>query len=420
MYTELLLFLGALGDSLIGPNFIIPGEPIFFAAGYQLHLGNGLAVFVAIFGGLLGGQLSYYLGHRYGYTLEKRLLRSYQKPRRLIARSRCLLNRYMVRILIFARLLGPVAWVVPFMAGRNKVEWKKFSGYSFIGLLLGAGQFIIWGYLLAMGIEGSFFEEHSVFFEEFKLTLLLLASVVVFYWLGKKKSWRYLKLKTISLLICGLLIKNYSHFFLLPTQSEELVNHQQVEPVDIEQLEFKVFPGKSSIFPAQAANVIYLGDSPEEMMHQLGWIRNKTFSRDNIGFHDYIDLMKSGTPPVSDLYFDGVPQHMAFQEAGSLLQRNHIRWWQVGIDSETNAPIWVGAISYDNGLAVKLYAGIITILHSIDANVDQQRDLLANSIQNMGEWQVRLEHLIAPVTKDIAHDYFSDGKILTITGLISL
>ena len=56
-------------------------------------------------------------------------------------------------ILIFARLLGPVAWVVPFMAGSVNVSWKRFTVCSSIGLMLGVGQFVVAGYLIAAGLN---------------------------------------------------------------------------------------------------------------------------------------------------------------------------------------------------------------------------------------------------------------------------
>ncbi|MCP8690607.1 LssY C-terminal domain-containing protein, partial [Marinobacterium sedimentorum] len=68
---------------------------------------------------------------------------------------------------------------------------------------------------------------------------------------------------------------------------------------------FKVFAGQSSIYSAQAVNVVYLGETPKNLMQQLGWIENKTFSRSELEFSDYVNLLKTKTPPVSDLMWNG-------------------------------------------------------------------------------------------------------------------
>lgn len=414
MYSAFLLFLGSFADSLIGPNLFVPGEPFLLAAGYQLHSGAWLAVVAVLLGGLLGDQLSYAIGGKIGRKAEKRLLKWQPKLRRIMARARVLIRQYPIRILLFARLFGPVAWVVPFIAGRHGIRWSLFTRYSSIGLLLGVGQFVVWGYLIAMGLDKiPFLSFAQQFLHEYKLSLLLLLSVIVFYWQGRKRAWRRIKFKSCLLLLIGLLLVNYSHFFLLSRSSVESNHPISTQPVSLNSIQFKAFPGRSLFFKAQAVNVVFKGESPTEMMQELGWVRNKTFSRDQIRLRDYIALLRSQTPPVSDLYLHGSPQHLAFQKPGNLLQRLHIRWWHLGTDKDGQT-LWAGAISYDDGLALKLYSGIVTILHSIHVNVDQQRDELAFAIEKVGEWQIALNSLADPISLDSKHDYFSDGQVLII------
>jgi len=151
-------------------------------------------------------------------------------------------------------------------------------------------------------------------------------------------------------------------------------------------------------------------------MQELGWLENQTFSRNDIELADYASLLKQKLPPVSDLFWNGKPQAMAFQEPGSLLKRSHVRWWPAGLESKSGQPIWVGAISYDDGLKLAHYSGIVTVLHRIDPNVDSERDRLANQIEAshlrlVGE----LHSLAQPVAMDSKHDYYSDGNVLLIS-----
>jgi hypothetical protein len=106
---------------------------------------------------------------------------------------------------------------------------------------------------------------------------------------------------------------------------------------------------------------------------------------------------------------------MAFQLPGNLMKRSHIRWWRAGVDIKTNQPQWLGAISYDDGLKVTPYSGIVTVLHNIDPNVDEERDRLANQIRtSLPDIDIDKYPLATVEVIDDDHDYYTDGRILMI------
>lgn len=420
------LFIGALLDALIGPNLFVPGEPFLIAAGYQLQQGVITGVIAVLFGGFIGDQISFFIGRKAGLPAQKRLIRWQIKTRRPIARCRHLMYKKGNYVLAFARLLGPIAWVVPFIAGTQKIGWRRFTLYSSIGLMLGVGQFVAWGYLLAYGVDQfPLIDEVKAFVVEHQPSLIALAVSVAFYLLGRKMRWRLLFTKFTAVFVLSMIYANYMHFFFYADDHQELhvatTNKVAQKEVGLQDLYFKVYPGKSSIFDAQAVNVLYLGHSPKTLMEQLGWIQNKTFSRDDLEFSDYVKLLRNDTPPVSDLYWNNIPQEMAFQLPGNLMKRSHIRWWQAGIDAETKQKIWIGAISYDDGLQLTPYSGILTVLHSVDPNVDQERDKLAAQVMtHLPQTTVQLTPLKSPVTLDEEHDYFTDGRVLVISNVTKL
>lgn len=426
MFEGFGLFIGALLDALIGPNLFVPGEPFLIAAGYQLQQGVITGVIAVLLGGFIGDQISFFIGRKAGLPAQKRLIRWQIKTRRPIARCRHLMHKKGNHVLAFARLLGPIAWVVPFIAGTQKIGWRRFTLYSSIGLLLGVGQFVAWGYLLAYGVDQfPLIDEVKAFVVEHQPSLIALAVSVAFYLLGRKMRWRLLFTKFTAVFVLSMLYANYMHFFFYADDYQELhvatTNKVAQTEVGLQDLYFKVYPGKSSIFDAQAVNVLYLGQSPKTLMDQLGWIQNKTFSRDDLEFSDYVKLLRNDTPPVSDLYWNNIPQEMAFQLPGNLMKRSHIRWWQAGIDAETKQKIWIGAISYDDGLQLTPYSGILTVLHSVDPNVDQERDKLAAQVMtHLPETTVQLTPLKSPVTLDEEHDYFTDGRVLVISNVTKL
>jgi len=422
MFTVTSLFIGALLDALIGPNLVVPGEPFMLAAGVQLYQGIWMGVIAVLCGGFIGDQLSFCIGYRVGARLQKKLLRWFPKVRRPFARCRLLMHKKGNYVLAFARLLGPVAWVVPFMAGSNKITWWRFTLFSSLGLLLGVGQFVFWGYLSALGFNAlPVADSLLIFIIEHKYTLFALLAFMVSIYIGHKMRWKKLTLKSLAILGAAVLFSNYSHFFWRADDFKQSdTSFAAAQVTALQTLDYKAYPGKSAYFNAQAINIIYQGASPKGMMAELGWLENQTFSRNEIELRDYIKLLHDKTPPVSDLFWQGKPQDMAFQLPGDLMKRNHIRWWYAGIDNDTQENVWLGAVSYDNGLKVTPYSGIITILHQIDPDVDLERDAIANALnQRAARWQTNYSEPIMPARLDNHHDYHSDGRILMITDMFS-
>lgn len=300
MFEGISLFFGALLDALIGPNLFVPGEPLFIAAGYQLHQGIWLGLVAVLLGGFIGDQSSYFIGRKVGVPAQRKLMRWCPKTRRPIARCRYLVAKKGNYVLAFARLLRPIAWVVPFIAGTNKITWGRFTFYSTIGLVLGIGQFVMWGYAISYGIDNvPFIAEIKAILIEHQATLIALAVSILFFVIGKRLKWRFMFTKFTVIALLAMCYVNYAHFFYF---SDDFLakNPAPTQQMSVNNVNFKAYPGKSPIFSAQAVNVIYIGQSPRDLMNSLGWIENETFSRNDIEPAGYIKLMQNRTPPVSD------------------------------------------------------------------------------------------------------------------------
>ena len=123
-------FGGSLLDALIGPNLFFPGEPFLIAAGYVLHNGLFYGVFFVLLGGFIGDQVSYFAGRKLGYSGRRWLTRKVPKTRRPFARARLALKQRGPLVVAVARLLGPVAWIMPFLAGSYTMPWTVFTLFS--------------------------------------------------------------------------------------------------------------------------------------------------------------------------------------------------------------------------------------------------------------------------------------------------
>ncbi|MCW8329998.1 LssY C-terminal domain-containing protein [Photobacterium sp. SDRW27] len=411
-------FVGSLLDALIGPNLFFPGEPFLLAAGYILSSGLFYGVLSVLAGGFIGDQLSYHIGRKFGDRGRRWLSQRIPKTRRPIARARLVLRKKGPQIVTAARLLGPVAWIMPFLAGSYAMPWLTFTLYSVIGLLLGVSQFVLAGYLLAQGVEllpdlttiSLFIKEHSLLLAA--ITIASTASLLLYRYQGWKK-W----LRIGSCWIIVMAGANYFHFFISDSYAFETgaeAERLESRAVSVEELDYTVFPGLAPVYQPQPINAIVIGSTPQTLMDELGWIENKTFSRNEMTFKGYLGLLAKDLPPISDLYWNQQPQWLAYQIAGDLVNRRHIRWWYAGIDTQTQQNIWVGSISYDNDLKVAHYKGIITILHAIDPDIDIERDTLAENAAKAG-WHVSYQRLGSPVAYSKSRHYFSDGQVAILS-----
>ncbi|MGF1688175.1 LssY C-terminal domain-containing protein [Photobacterium japonica] len=418
-------FGGSFLDALIGPNIFVPGEPFLIGAGYLLSSGLIYGVVAVLLGGLLGDQLSFWIGRRFGAQGRRWLGRHIHKTRRPIAKTRLLLKKRGPLVVAAARLLGPIAWIMPFLAGSYAMAWRTFTLYSLVGLLLGVGQFVLLGYGLAQSIA-LLPSWDSVIIALQEHSLLLVAILVATgscYALYRRYQWK----KWGTMVLCWLIAltgANYYHFFHSQAYDMAWISSAQARmapsaqhddsPLMLDDLNYKVFPGLAPVYQAQPINVVYIGSHPDALMKKLGWIENKTFSNDQLTLRQYIGLITQTTPPVSDLYWNQQPQWLAYQVKGGLLKRRHIRWWYAGQEAGTQQAIWLAAISYDDNVKLAHYKGLITLLHAIDPDTDVERDTLMHNAQQQG-WHTEYAPLGDIEAFSKSRHYFTDGRVAIIT-----
>ncbi len=148
----LILFFGSYFETLIGPSFFLPGE-IFFLSGAILagagHLNIWLVSFACIFGGVSGDSTSFWIGRAYGERIVRAVFkkgRKYLNEKNYERAKRKFLEQG-VKFAFFARLLGPLSWITPFIAGTLQAQYAQFLMYNVPGAIVGIGQFMVVGYL---------------------------------------------------------------------------------------------------------------------------------------------------------------------------------------------------------------------------------------------------------------------------------
>ena len=121
------------------------------------------------------------------------------------------------------------------------------------------------------------------------------------------------------------------------------------------------------------------------------------------------------TAPVSDLFYDGRRQDLAFEKPSGISPRNAItsasgRRWLKGDDGR---PVWLGSATFDRSVGVSHYTGQVT--HHIAPDIDAERDLLAQDLAAAG--MVAASYWVSGVGPTVfarnggGDPYFTDGEI---------
>ena len=184
-----VLFLGTYFETLIGTCFFIPGE-IFLLGGSMLagsHILSLPLVLVALYGGaVLGDHSSYFIGRTVGDSIFKpgRRVLSTQN----YAKGEAAFAHYGPYALFFARFLGPLSWITPFLAGVYKVRYRTFVPFNLAGIVLGAGQFILAGYFL-----GRYATSFLPFMHRYLFLVVLLAALTYLFFHHTTRRKKVLK-----------------------------------------------------------------------------------------------------------------------------------------------------------------------------------------------------------------------------------
>jgi undecaprenyl-diphosphatase len=178
----LLLFLIAFTESLPIVGLLMPGSSLVVLAGLLAFHGKGTLpglMMVTAAGALLGDLLSYWLGEHVGGRLLAS--RSFQKHRKLVTQAERFFNSHGGKSIFFARFLGPIRGITPFVAGLSRMPGRPFCRYSLISAIL-------WGLAYpGLGFLGgaSWQQAQSLSARFGLLVLTALLVTLVHYWLRR-------------------------------------------------------------------------------------------------------------------------------------------------------------------------------------------------------------------------------------------
>lgn len=441
-----ILFLGSMFETIIGFSFFVYGE-IFFLSG-SIMAGMGVlniwfVMIVLYLGGISGDNISYFLGRKYGFAFYSKLknIRFFKRfiNKKNLTKGVKFFRKYGSLSVFFGRLLGPVSWITPFVVGTYKLEYKKFLPYEIMGVLIGIGQFIIVGYLL-----GRHFDIVLKVMETYMFVLLffLVLFLLLYYYLKKKKILHHWKLilkedkkKAIkyivkysfrSLVVIFLIYILFLFFIFFINNSQEKANFSKPYNInlisnlkDCEKLGLYYLDSSKNI--VQPINIIIKTNLDIKYIIDHSWIKNDIFRQNHISFLKYVHLLQEKVPPVSSLYFIGLPQNFAYQyKTDTLSKREHIRFWKF-FNKKSNLKTYYASISYDDGYEFSFYNYFFTPIHKIDKDIDKSREFFYNYLLSRRNLKVKCHYIqtkckvkekIGDNEPSEEQKYYTDGRIL--------
>jgi membrane protein DedA with SNARE-associated domain len=131
---------------------LLEGETVLLLGGFSAHAGYLALPWViaaAAAGALLGEQMWFFVGRRYG----DRVLERFPKLSRRAARVRSMLARHDTAAILSVRFLYGLRTVGAMAIGASGVPWLRFTAIDFAAALVWASVVACAGYGFGQGLE---------------------------------------------------------------------------------------------------------------------------------------------------------------------------------------------------------------------------------------------------------------------------
>ncbi|WP_159469694.1 DedA family protein [Dyadobacter sp. 3J3] len=148
--TYVILFLIVFTETGLVIMPLLPGDSLLFAAGaIAANEGTGLNVWIIILvlivAALLGDNVNYFMGKKFGGEIKKRERILFLK-REYLEKTEAFYEKHGGSTVIMARFIPIVRTVAPFVAGAGSMNYSKYIGYCVLGAVLWVPSLTLLGY----------------------------------------------------------------------------------------------------------------------------------------------------------------------------------------------------------------------------------------------------------------------------------
>ena len=153
-WVYFFLFLIIFAETgLIIASFLmpfLPGDALIFTIGLLAQEGSlniYLVIPLLIFAAILGDNLNYYVGKRFGdYIMNSE--KDFFIKKKHLEKAKDFFDKNGKNSIIIARFVPVIRTIVPFLCGSTKVKYSTFLSFSMIGAVLWVGVIGLLGYNL--------------------------------------------------------------------------------------------------------------------------------------------------------------------------------------------------------------------------------------------------------------------------------
>jgi len=181
----------ALLETTVGIGLFLPGSTIILFLGAlsaRGYLNTGDLIWFAVLGAILGDNINYYLGKRYGSKwIEKGfwLLKSNH-----IEKTRNFMDAHGAKSVFLGRFVPSVKEIVPFIAGSVKMNRRTFMFWNVLGAIGWGFEWILAGYIFAQSLNLAelWLSRAGLFF-----AFLVIIGIILYFfkWLVIKKGRQF-------------------------------------------------------------------------------------------------------------------------------------------------------------------------------------------------------------------------------------
>ena len=148
--TYVILFLIVFTETGLVIMPLLPGDSLLFAAGAiaaneSTGLNVWLIIILLIIAALLGDNVNYFMGKKFGGVIKKREKILFLK-REYLEKTEAFYEKHGGSTVIMARFIPIVRTVAPFVAGAGSMNYNKYIGYCVLGALLWVPSLTLLGY----------------------------------------------------------------------------------------------------------------------------------------------------------------------------------------------------------------------------------------------------------------------------------
>lgn len=148
-----MVFFATLLETVLIVGLFMPGSTIVLIFGAMAANGYydfGDLVFFAIIAALIGDNINYYIGRKYGYSWARN--RWFIKEKHF-EKGRYFFNTYGAKSLFLGRLIPGLKETFPFIAGSVKMDMRKFIFWDLLGSIAWSLEFLSAGYLFGSSLS---------------------------------------------------------------------------------------------------------------------------------------------------------------------------------------------------------------------------------------------------------------------------